>query len=239
MNETTTPEHIEYRRGLAASAAAWWSDRLRAQRPPELIRDAGYRPSEGSVYVDLLARTTPCEVEEQAVDRFEAILCTLISKRAEEDYTDSNGRWYGMHLSVDYGPDNTLSDAIVAAGLKRAPLPYKTTMWISEDGIKVSMGYRAPREWICLTKHAHLVGVVDPGGGFPSRSDDQDEAIFEAAYQAWETRKNLLHNELNNLPPFPEGDVDTIAATIRASVERQIELLKTQANEPEAAAAST
>ncbi len=52
----------------------------------------------------------------------------------------SGGR---VWLSSDYGPDQFISGAMNAAGIHESRCPWKSCMWINQDGsVKAQLGYR-------------------------------------------------------------------------------------------------
>lgn len=120
---------------MAKAAAAWW--RKAVERPKF---DNGDSSAQGGLAAGLatLNSRKRAPTPEQ-LDTFEARLAWVL----EHDFTD----WI---LSVDYGPDPTLAETAVVAGIADDRFPWKTTMWVDRERgtLRVRHGYGAPIETI-------------------------------------------------------------------------------------------
>jgi len=117
----------------AERAAAWWANQLRGNAK----LDHGDDSNTGLLTIMLatiLQEQEARQREGSAVDRFERELMKAIIE--EEPWC----------ISVDYHPDQLLTKAAEKSGINlgMASLPWKTNMWIEDDTIRVSCGYRAP-----------------------------------------------------------------------------------------------
>jgi hypothetical protein len=118
----------------AKRAAKWWADFLRNGAP----LDNGDASAAGAMAVALWLITQQ-QYNNDDADKFEAALADRLSNANE---------WEVDGFGCDYHPDMLLRDAIETAGISvgMADLPWKTTMWIRGDTIKVSCGYGSPIE---------------------------------------------------------------------------------------------
>lgn len=83
-----------------------------------------------------LANLLPRNNTPEVLDRFgESLIGLLMTPHGE-------GGYYITSLGVDYGPDQTLSAAAEASGLKME-FPWKTYMYIEADYVSVCNGYGA------------------------------------------------------------------------------------------------
>ncbi len=117
----------------AKKAAKWWGDQLRGSSK----LDNGDNSLTGVNTFLLAAMLQEKEKQKQStelVDAFEEELTKALLK--------DNPSW---GFGVDYHPDAILSDAADAAKLPlgMTTLPWKTTMWIQDDKVKVRCGYGA------------------------------------------------------------------------------------------------
>jgi hypothetical protein len=118
----------------------WWMDVL--ARGAKQDNGDTHNPLAG-VLATMLAAVVPPTPEQ--VERFGAVLRDQL--RADLIGVEAP-RLSARMLSVDYGPDVRLSHAAQLSGVDPSRFPMKTTMWIAEDGLRVSYGYGAPREKI-------------------------------------------------------------------------------------------
>ena len=117
----------------AKKAAKWWADHLRGNAR----LDNGDRSETGAMTLVLATILQAKEKEKQSaeqIDRFEAELTKVLLKEKGNYVT----------VGVDYDPDYLLCVAAELAELPLggATLPWKTTMWIEDDSVKVRLGYQ-------------------------------------------------------------------------------------------------
>ena len=124
------------KRETAIKAAKWWSDKLKSNSHSN--GDDSFASVMAGIMADYLADKN-CVSEEQ-YGTFETC---LIDRIIEYDR---------IVLSCDYGPDPELAEAAERAGIDRGKFPWKTSMYINNDEISVSDGYRARREVIYSKK---------------------------------------------------------------------------------------
>src|SRR5574343_1437711 len=107
----------------AITGAKWWADKLRN----------GAKMDSGDRWINAVASflRKPQTLSGESIDIFERILVGIILHRQP------------MHIGVDYHPDEILSDALKMAKIDSAELPWKTSMWIDGDTVKVRYGYGA------------------------------------------------------------------------------------------------
>jgi hypothetical protein len=151
------------------------------------------------------------------VERFERTLYDLLARRIDACPTAESSYW-APTLAVDYGPDGMLRDAVLAADLPAAPFPYKTLMGMDDEGISVSVGYRAPNEYLCQTKRRAVVAAIHAATNeaFPPNYDDMPEASQDA-FWGW---NKAVRDAAMALPEHPEGHPDDIVRGILAGAER-------------------
>lgn len=113
-------------------AAAWWANKLRNITPACYNNgDESRVGGMGMMLAFLVAdKRRP---EEEKVDAFEKELAEKIKQQVEEF-----GRLY---ISCDYAPDDTLTELAYAHEIETGCFPWKTSMWISKEEVKVSPGY--------------------------------------------------------------------------------------------------
>lgn len=117
----------------AQKAAKWWADQLRGNAKLDNGDDS---PQGGMVaaMAMLLQSKEKTRVSDEAIDKFEQELAKILIEK--------NTRYLG----VDYHPDHILSEAADRACLPlgMTTLPWKTSMYIDNDEVRVSCGYGAP-----------------------------------------------------------------------------------------------
>lgn len=119
---------------IAEIAANWWADQL--VRP---TYDNGDRSTTGGFGM-LLAMANTKEVTPEAKQKFVDSLTSEITKCLE------SGK--DPYLHVDYGPTPMLGEAAEQAEISTMNFPWKTSMWMDKEHVSVSLGYRAPREYL-------------------------------------------------------------------------------------------
>lgn len=102
--------------------------------------DQTFNQGHTSSVASTLAALDPAPVATEAqLAHFEQ----LLRRRFTAEFAD--GRSTKWSVGVDYGPDQALAEAAVAAGMPRAKFPWKTTMWLSiKPGkcyVEVKAGY--------------------------------------------------------------------------------------------------
>ena len=199
----------EYRVGLAKAAAGWWANMLRQGIAPSLVRHAGHM-SLGSALMDATRAPSP-SLTAAHIEAFETALVERLVSKLTEPTADARDLAY---LAVDYGPEGDLARAIADANLPACPLPFKTKMQVSDDGISVAVGYRAEREWLCRTKRGVIRQLVVDAEWkvYPKDCD-------EAGLARWERIGRVAREAHQALPEHPEGDPEQIARDILAAAE--------------------
>jgi len=109
-----------------AAAVQWWADQLTSMPS----NDNGDPLTSMLGTLSAMSEEPPTAAE---VGAFKSALATLIADKTP------------FSISVDYGPDWILSQALGAAGItnKMRLLPWKTHMWIKPGLVRVAKGYRA------------------------------------------------------------------------------------------------
>lgn len=123
----------------ARIAAKWWADRMR-----EGVKlDNGKEPE--ALMAQALGYALRHQVPHDRIDEFEDHLCTILLAR-----DDSWG------FGVDYHPSRELAEALTLAGIPvtLTVLPWKTTMWATDQEVRVRHGYGAPEE-VLWPKRVH------------------------------------------------------------------------------------
>jgi hypothetical protein len=117
----------------AKKAAQWWADQLRGSAKLDAKLDDPM--GEGLAY--MLQGAEKAKQTPEQVDKFEQELTKVILKQK-----------HIWTIGVDYHPDGILQEAADRAGLAlgMTTLPWKTTMWINDDEVKVACGYGASPE---------------------------------------------------------------------------------------------
>lgn len=117
---------------LATVAADWWT----AQIAGLAKKDNGDRSGTGGLAMMLgMINAADNEPSLEAIQKFN----TLLVKRfcyalAEHPY---------QHVGCDYHPDGSLSFVAQIAGIHSSRFPWKTSMWLRSDEVKVRCGYGA------------------------------------------------------------------------------------------------
>lgn len=116
-------------------AAAWWANKLRNITPASFNNgDESSAGGMGMMMAFLVAdKRRP---EDEKVDAFEKELAEKIKQEVEEF-----GRLY---ISCDYAPDDLLTELAFTHEIETGCFPWKTSMWISKEEVKVSPGYARP-----------------------------------------------------------------------------------------------
>jgi hypothetical protein len=137
-------------------AVQWWADQLSGDPSPT---HTGNVSSE--MLTDLVKSAITKPTGEQVKVFREHLKRALLAMVLTEDWADavsSGNPQLGSafrKVSVGYGPDKILDDAMVAAGLPRLTrqvvLPLKTTMWINPGSVSVGLGYNTPAVELDLT----------------------------------------------------------------------------------------
>ena len=116
-------------------AAAWWANKLRNITPASFNNgDESSVGGMGMMMAFLLADKKSPDVDK--VDAFEKELVEKIVQEVEE--------FGSLYISCDYAPDNLLSELAYAHEIETSCFPWKTSMWISKEEVKVSCGYARP-----------------------------------------------------------------------------------------------
>jgi methylaspartate ammonia-lyase len=120
-------------------AVEWWADKLRTCKQsglsPEERRDPANRSYE---LAEIMMHLNKPKVDDEQVHKFADHLRAAMTALTG-DY---------LCLSVDYGPDQLLADALAASGVRNTmgTLPIKTCMWLDKGGVSVRYGYGAAEE---------------------------------------------------------------------------------------------
>jgi len=121
------------------AAVNWWADKLNACKQSGLSEEERRDPANRSYELaEMLMTLCRPEVSAEQVEKFKQSLATQIE--GKKPYC----------LSVDYGPDMTLGQALrdAAIPITHGTLPIKTNMWLQDGKVEVSYGYGAPIETI-------------------------------------------------------------------------------------------
>lgn len=116
------------------TAANWWAEKLKERQP-----HSNGDNSPASVLACLLADLRTDEVTEEKLKLFKAAL--------EREIQEHTTRYPGCMISLhsDYGPGMMLFEAAVEAGIPLINFPFKTSLFITENGddfaVKVFDGY--------------------------------------------------------------------------------------------------
>lgn len=117
-------------------AAEWWCKVLVNPKFDNLGPTRGRDVKEtvsntiASIFATHVAAESP--LTEESLNTFKKTLSsTIVAEQVD-------------YLFVDYGPDAILSSCAKEAGIASERFPWKTSMVISEKGVMVSYGYRAP-----------------------------------------------------------------------------------------------
>jgi hypothetical protein len=128
-------------------AAKWWREALKTPKFSALSDEERLNPDSLPLSIaEGIAISNHRSPEEDKTNIFESSLREIIKKELE-----SRGDSV-LILSVDYSPDQYLSDALELAGIScnhlDNVLPWKTIMWITPYNISVKCGYAANSEII-------------------------------------------------------------------------------------------
>ena len=124
-------------RESARVAAKWWADKVSSL--PHHDNGAG---DAGSLLAGILADTMN---EEVMLNQRNHFIDILTEKLLEENDSPYGTIHFNSILSCDYSPSRFLSDIAKEAGISRHNFPWKTFMYVHDDGhITVSDGYRSP-----------------------------------------------------------------------------------------------
>ena len=123
---------------LVESAVNYWSGFLK--NPMGFVIDNG-EPSQYAL-LNILVKSGAKSFPEEGIEKFEDILRNYIKNALE---LEGSGRVY---LDVDYHPCRVLSSCLDQAFGERGynsltVFPCKTSMWVNDETVEVSQGYRA------------------------------------------------------------------------------------------------
>lgn len=132
---------MKFSHEIASAAADWWAEKI----------SGGYHHDNGdysssNVFAMFMADSLMKPVTENQFVTFKNVLVDWIVNRSKDHMFGNE-----LHLGSDYNPGPGLRDAIEAAGISEFNIPFKTSMWISENKIIVRAGYGAPPEEIYHT----------------------------------------------------------------------------------------
>lgn len=122
-------------------AVQWWIQALSAPKYDNLGDDSreSFKSQVTNRFAGALAAKLPKNNTPDVLEKFGQALRAVLMTPKENGYTPN-------YLSVDYGPDEHLSEAATAAGLKMQ-FPWKTHMFLADDYFSVSCGYAAPDDY--------------------------------------------------------------------------------------------
>lgn len=141
MNSTTTQT-------APRAAAEWWAKQIANPtfRTTSAEEDRASTSEEfritllGNYLAHRLADQHPVTTGQLAT--FTSALEAIISRD-----TDDRGWHYGLH--VDYHPDHSLTEAANTAGINESRFPYKTHLWLHQNGtVTARLGYGAPEQLV-------------------------------------------------------------------------------------------
>jgi len=121
------------------AAVNWWADKLRFCKQSGLSAEERRDPAnQGYQFAEILMTISKPSVTDEQIEKFKQSLAAQIENNRIRT------------LSVDYDPDRTLADALIAARIPddKGTLPIKTTMWLDDGKVSVRYGYGAPEEII-------------------------------------------------------------------------------------------
>lgn len=201
----STPLSPDEARNYAQCAAHFWANKLREHAAPSLTQRAGHTQLTSALAVTMmfLDHQSNPPPEETAVGRFEVELASVIAARLMQ--------YPSLTLDVDYDPCDELRTALMCAGFrdKFGVLPFKTTMWITEDGVEVRDGYGCPRIPLVQTKRDALRVVV--AGRLNDMSPyGKDRRSTEEEYILYYARRTRLGTLFASAPPTPVGEFDLL-----------------------------
>lgn len=127
---------IRSAKSAADAAALWW---VRTLMNPKLDNGtSGLNPNFDALVQHIEEGPHPHSEELAEFGR-------LLAEELEHQLENPRGYVpvYGIALSVDYHPDDTLAECAFHAGLPRIHWPWKTTMHVRPDAVEVSYGYGA------------------------------------------------------------------------------------------------
>src|SRR5579884_3969582 len=130
------------------AAVKWWGDVLRSHNPQHDNGDGMH-----NFFATMLTNAVDKPTDEQ-VALFETALRNLIRSEAIREGLGDSRR--SVTLSVDYGPDQILDEALKAGDINPHLVPCKTVMWIEVDHVSVRRGYRAKREDLYMVRRAEM-----------------------------------------------------------------------------------
>jgi hypothetical protein len=127
---------------IVARAVELWK---RALGKPtfKMFRDGepGATPIPGMM-MEMLAESAGAPTQEQ-LDKFGEKLTELLTNAQPRGREPHVSMRHVTYLSIDYHPDETLSQAAEFAGISHARFPIKTSMRVAQDYVAFSMGYGA------------------------------------------------------------------------------------------------
>lgn len=122
---------------VAQAAAHWWADQMTGAPSHNIGAD-------NELLLYALRRIPPLPKEH--IEQFEFVLTRMIQEQSPE------------HISVDYSPDDILTDAATEATISASGLyfPINTHMWIYPDHVDVAKEYGA-KNTIYKTPHENEI----------------------------------------------------------------------------------
>lgn len=126
-------EYVPNERIVDRAVSLW----INALRKPKYNNGGGIE----SVMASARASMIPKNNDEDTLTRFGVELKKLLMEGQVKQYGQGEPYTrFATYLGVDYGPDDTLSDAADAAGLKMQ-FPWKTSMHMWTGHVQFSVGY--------------------------------------------------------------------------------------------------
>lgn len=135
-NYTTRREKMKTTNEQIEKAVTWWADQVAKPTFSALSDEERAQPENRAMqFAEFLAGMSVEPVTQGKREKF------IKALRSEIKLNEKTTHW-GIILSVDYGPCMMLRDAAKSAGISEDNFPWKTTMWIMEDGrVLVRLGY--------------------------------------------------------------------------------------------------
>ncbi len=130
------------KREIAEIAAKWWAEAI-----VEPQHDNGDKSDLG-FFAMVLAEFSSDMVEVESVNKF----IEMLSKHIEVELNSE----YEIILACDYSPCRILDEAAKGAGIPHYNFPWKTTMWIGNNSIKVRHGYSSGIKYLYSNKEYWL-----------------------------------------------------------------------------------
>lgn len=156
---------------ISTIASKWWVD---------MIQNPKFDNGVDS-FANILAKNSVKDISAHQLEKFQILVKHLIWRKLNENII--TGTEYV--LGCDYGPCRELEDIAEQCNIPTTNFPWKTNMWVSDNHIFVSTGYRGPREYLYadINFYKDKVSSVDKAISLlDTRSDDWFELYSKEEY---------------------------------------------------------